>query len=101
MNRPTTGHSADHIAHEISRDITRRTLVTSSLAIVCLAAQDASAQAWPARPIKIIVRYAPGGSSDIIARAISQPLSEALKQSVIVENRAGGQWHSACHFGAA
>lgn len=68
--------------------ITRRTLLGSSLALG-LAAQDVSAQAWPARPIKIIVPYPPGGSSDIIARAISQPLSEALKQSVIVENRAG------------
>ena len=68
--------------------LNRRTLLGSSLALG-LAAQEASAQAWPARPIKIIVPYAPGGSSDIIARAISQPLSEALKQSVIVENRAG------------
>lgn len=40
-------------------------------------------------PIKIIVPYPPGGSSDIIARAISQPLSDELKQPVIVENRAG------------
>jgi len=44
---------------------------------------------WPSKPIKIIVPYPPGGSSDIIARAISQPLSEALGQSVIIDNRAG------------
>ena len=48
-----------------------------------------AADAWPARPIRIIVPYPPGGSSDIIARAISQPLSEALKQPVIVDNKAG------------
>ena len=44
---------------------------------------------WPSKPIKIIVPYPPGGSSDIIARSISQPLSEALGQSVIIDNRAG------------
>ena len=44
---------------------------------------------WPSKPIRIIVPYPPGGSSDIIARAISQPLSEALGQSVIIDNKAG------------
>jgi len=54
-----------------------------------LATSGVQAQSWPARPIRIIVPYPPGGSSDIIARAISQALSEALKQPVVVENRAG------------
>src|SRR6185369_11227533 len=49
----------------------------------------AQTSAWPARPLRIVVPYPPGGSSDIIARSISQPLADALKQSVIVENRAG------------
>lgn len=47
------------------------------------------AQAWPSRPIRLVVPYPPGGSSDIIARAISQPLSDALKTPVVVENKAG------------
>ena len=49
----------------------------------------AGAQEWPSKPIRIIVPYTPGGSSDIIARAISQPLSDALKQTVVVENKPG------------
>ena len=68
-----------------------RTLSSALVACSALLVAPAStqAQAWPAKPIRIIVPYTPGGSSDIIARAISQPLSEALKQPVIVENKPG------------
>jgi len=72
--------------------VNRRKLIASSIASTIalgLAPASAQAQAWPSKPIRLIVPYPPGGSSDIIARAISQPLSEALKQTVIVENRAG------------
>lgn len=59
-------------------------------ALLATAATWAQAQAWqPEKPIHIVVPYPPGGSSDIIARAISQPLSEALKQTVIVDNKPG------------
>ncbi|MEI2416499.1 tripartite tricarboxylate transporter substrate binding protein [Orrella sp. JC864] len=44
---------------------------------------------WPTRPVTIIVPYPPGGSSDIIARLVSQHLGEALKQTVVVENKPG------------
>ena len=67
--------------------ITRRHVLALSAAL--FAAGGAAAQSWPTKPVRIIVPYPPGGSSDIIARAISQPLSEALKQTVIVENKAG------------
>lgn len=47
------------------------------------------AQSWPAKPIRVIVNFPPGGAADQIARAISLPLQEALGQPVIVDNRAG------------
>jgi tripartite-type tricarboxylate transporter receptor subunit TctC len=50
---------------------------------------SAFAQAWPSKPVKLIVPYPPGGSADILARAIGQKLSDGLAQSVVVENRPG------------
>ncbi|HSW05022.1 Bug family tripartite tricarboxylate transporter substrate binding protein [Aquabacterium sp.] len=67
----------------------RRQLLVAATSLLAAGTLPAAAQDWPAKPIRIVVPYTPGGSSDIIARAISQPLSEALKQTVVVENKPG------------
>lgn len=74
--------------------IRRRQVLLSSVAAAIPTAFTSAAMAqaatWPpTKPLKIVVPYPPGGSSDIIARAISQPLQESIKQTVIVENRPG------------
>src|SRR6185436_7337824 len=58
-------------------------------AIVALAA-TATAQTYPAKPVRIIVPFAPGGSVDLIARMLAQRLSERMNGSFVVDNRAGG-----------
>jgi tripartite-type tricarboxylate transporter receptor subunit TctC len=56
--------------------------------VLVLAAQAASAQ-WPARPLRMIVPFPPGGSTDIATRPVADRLSQVFGQSVVVENRAG------------
>jgi tripartite-type tricarboxylate transporter receptor subunit TctC len=67
--------------------ITRRGALTA--AAILLGARGAAAQAWPNRPVRIIVPLVPGGTTDAIARVVAEPLSRAIGQPVVVENRPG------------
>ena len=69
----------------------RRYLLTlSALTLATAAAGSALAQSYPNKVVKLQVPFAPGGTTDIVARVISEPLGKALGQNVIVENKAGG-----------
>jgi tripartite-type tricarboxylate transporter receptor subunit TctC len=76
-----------HDIHWSTPTMHRRSLFALSLMAVSCAAL---AQGYPNRVIKLQVPFAPGGTTDIIARTIADPLGKALGQSVIVENKAGG-----------
>ena len=69
--------------------LNRRQALFSTAAALAAPAAFAQKDAWPSRPLRLVVPYPPGGSSDIIARSISNILAETLKQSVIVENKPG------------
>jgi len=69
--------------------MSRSIAVAAALAAAAFAHAPAHAEDWPARPIRIVVPYTAGGSSDIIARAVAPALQQALKQPVVVDNKPG------------
>lgn len=67
----------------------RRTVLTLGLAMAALVPTLAPAQAWPSKPVRIILPYSPGGSADILARTLAQKLGASVGQQFIVENKPG------------
>jgi len=59
------------------------------LGLLLLVAGNAFAQSWPAKPLRVIVTFSPGGSSDIVARLIAIPLQTELGQTIVVDNKPG------------
>lgn len=67
----------------------RRGLLAAAALAACALPAAGFAQTFPTKPVRVIVSFPPGGAADQIARAVSEPLSQALGQPVVVENRAG------------
>ena len=67
----------------------RKSLIAVALAAACAVATDAAAQSYPSRPVTVIVPFAAGGPSDVLARVLGERMRAALNQTLIVENVTG------------
>jgi tripartite-type tricarboxylate transporter receptor subunit TctC len=68
----------------------RRTAVALALVAAAFGCGEAVAQDFPSRPVRLVIPYPAGGTTDIIARALQEPLRAALGQPIVVENKGGG-----------
>jgi len=81
-------HTMKKYTHRIGRRLLNHAVITLA---ACLAAVPVWAQssAWPNKPVRIVVPFPPGGTTDILARAIAPELGKAFGQSFIIDNKGG------------
>src|SRR2546427_10973396 len=79
---PPGAASFPHLARPSGRGL-------GGLVALLIAGSQGLAQGWPAKTVRIVVPFAPGGTADTLGRLVSQRLSETMKENFIVENRAG------------
>jgi tripartite-type tricarboxylate transporter receptor subunit TctC len=77
-----------------------RRITALGLILACIAG-SATAAAWPEKPVRLLIPWAPGGSTDVVGRIISPELTKRLKQTVIVDNRPGAGSILGMHLAAA
>jgi tripartite-type tricarboxylate transporter receptor subunit TctC len=92
--------------HPLRSAVPRRSILALGVAAIpallpVLLATPASAQSWPEKPMRIIVPWAPGGSTDIVGRMLASDLSKRFSQNVVIENRAGAGSIVGLEFAAA
>ena len=80
---------------------TRRRIAVLGLSLACIAAPCMAAAAWPEKSVRLLVPWAPGGSTDVVGRIISPELTKRLKQTVLVDNRPGAGSILGMHLAAA
>ena len=66
-----------------------KSILSAFVALCLLAAGTAFAQPYPSKPVRIVVAYPPGGGTDVLARLVGKYLNDSIRQSVVIENRAG------------
>ena len=80
---------------------TRHCIAILALSLACITAPCMAAVAWPEKSVRLLVPWAPGGSTDVVARIISSELTKRFKQTVLVDNRPGAGSILGMHLAAA
>src|SRR3989344_4559648 len=90
VSKAAIAHTISSVCYPRSKENSMHRRQWLALTVLAAAAGTAAAQGYPNKVIKLQVPFAPGGTTDIIARVIADPLGKALGHSVLVENKAGG-----------